>query len=377
MSRTVFLFLLGLVMVLLFPVHGSSPEDSSRVIDEVTVYREEGRFAGWPANHGIWSWGDEILVGFEIGYFREAESGEHAIDYDRPANHVLARSLDGGHTWAIESPPGLKPPAGVAVAGVPVEEGGRPLVDCPGGIDFTTPGFVLTARMTSIHDGESRYYYSVDKGKSWEGPCRLPNFGQPGIAARTDYLIDGPQELTMLLTAAKSNRREGRVICVRTRDGAKSWEFLSYVGPEPEGDDYSIMPSTVRLSDSKLLTTVRHRRFIDSYVSENNGDSWQHLGVVVPDTGRGNPPALIRLRDGRLVLTYGYRAEPFGIRARISEDEGKSWGDDIILRSDGGNWDLGYTRTVERPDGKLVTVYYYNDHPDEERYIGATIWDPR
>jgi len=137
------------------------------------------------------------------------------------------------------------------------------------------------------------------------------------------------------------------------------------------------MPSTVRLSESKLITAVRHRKFIDSYVSYDNGNSWQHLGVVVPDTGRGNPPALVKLSDGRLVLTYGYRAEPYGIRARISDDEGNSWGDEIILRSDGGNWDLGYTRTVERPDGKLVTVYYFNEDPDQERYIGATIWDPK
>ncbi len=29
---------------------------------------------------------------------------------------------------------------------------------------------------------------------------------------------------------------------------------------------------------------------------------------------------MIKLRDGRLCLTYGYRAAPFGIRARLSED---------------------------------------------------------
>ena len=26
------------------------------------VYKEPGRFAGWPANGGIWHWGDEILL---------------------------------------------------------------------------------------------------------------------------------------------------------------------------------------------------------------------------------------------------------------------------------------------------------------------------
>lgn len=35
----------------------------------VRVYFERGMFGGWPANHGIWSWGNEILVGFGMGYY--------------------------------------------------------------------------------------------------------------------------------------------------------------------------------------------------------------------------------------------------------------------------------------------------------------------
>jgi hypothetical protein len=96
---------------------------------------------------------------------------------------------------------------------------------------------------------------------------------------------------------------------------------------------------------------------------------------AVPDTGRGNPPSLLRMKDGRLVITYGYRAEPYGIRARVSTDQGRTWDDEIVLRDDGGTWDIGYTRTVQRPDGKLVTVYYYNVG-DTERFIGGTVWEP-
>ena len=85
---------------------------------------------------------------------------------------------------------------------------------------------------------------------------------------------------------------------------------------------------------------------------------------------------MIRLADGRIALTYGWRHAPYGIRARISEDEGQSWSKEIILRCDGASWDLGYPRTVQRTDGKCVTVYYYH-HPDqEERLSGATIWEP-
>jgi hypothetical protein len=141
------------------------------------------------------------------------------------------------------------------------------------------------------------------------------------------------------------------------------------------------MPSSVRLPDQSILTTIRRKEgddsWIDAYLSEDDGKTWRFFNKPVPSTGGsvGNPPSLIQLKDGRLALIYGYRSAPYGIRARLSIDNGATWGEEIVLRDDAGCWDLGYPRTVQRPDGKLVTVYYYNDHPDRERYIAATIWD--
>jgi hypothetical protein len=363
--------LLSLVAAASIPVASAS---EPKVLRHFEVHREAGRFGGWPANHGAWSWGDELLVGFELGFFQESAEG-HAIDYERPAEHVLARSLDGGETWSLERPAGLQPPPGEAVAGVPTGETGRPLTPSPGGIDFTHPDFVFTARMTSIHAGVSRFHYSLDRGRTWKGPHPLPDFGQPGTAARTDYLVGGEHDLTLLLTVAKSNGREGRVICARTRDGGGTWTLEGFVTPEPEGREYAIMPSSVRLDDGTILTAVRYRPFIDLYASGDDGKTWERVGRPVPETG-GNPPCLLQLRDGRLVLTYGYREEPYGIRAVFSRDLGKTWSDPFVLRDDGGSWDLGYTRSFERSDGKLVSVYYYNLTPNGERFIAGTLWDP-
>ena len=371
------LFLCAVVSPVLH-FHQVAAATTAETPTNIVVYNQTGRFAGWPANHGIWSWGNEILVGFESGYFQAPESrgrtGGHAIDYTKPAEHLLARSMDGGETWKIENPRSLQPPQGAKIAGVPAPPGGGLLVDCPGGIPFTHPDFAMTVRMESIHVGPSRFYYSTDRGRNWFGPYKLPDFGQKGIAARTDYLINGPDEAMLFLTAAKSDGREGRVICVQTKDGGKSWNFISYVTPEPEGRDHAIMPSTVRLSARKLLTAVRYREWIETYESDDNGNTWNVLNRPCP---RGdNPASMIQLQDGRLAITYGVRKPPFGIRARLSTDQGLTWGEEIILRDDGGNWDLGYPRTVQRPDGKIVTIYYYNEDETKERFIGATIWNP-
>jgi hypothetical protein len=367
MRTTLFCFILSLATSMPSLAQDLKPSEMSHL----DVYKESGRFAGWPANHGIWSWGDEIVVGFERGYFFD-NTGIHDIDYSKPAQHMLARSKDGGDTWTIEQPPGLQPPANTKVANVLTGPDGPELRDCEGGYDFSNPDFVMTFRMTSHQHGPSHYYVSNDRAKTWDGPCNLPDFGQPGIAARTDYIINGPKDMTVFLTAAKRNRLEGRVITVRTLDGGASWDFQSYIGPEPL--DYSIMPSSVRLSPASILTAVRRRNWIDVYRSDNNGESWSLVNQAATDIG-GNPPSMVRLADGRIVITYGYRKEPYSIRARVSDDEGLTWSPPIILRADGGGRDLGYTRTVLRPDGKLVTVYYFNVDAARERFIAATIWD--
>jgi hypothetical protein len=353
-------------------------------VEHVIVYHEKGRFGGWPANHGIWSWGDEILVGFSRGFHKDLGPERHNIDHDRPEDHLLARSRDGGKTWSIENPAEqgvLLGTLGMRHGTVPPGYSEPEPIDCPGGIDFGHPDFAMTCRMAGVHTGVSRFYFSYNRGRSWKGPFRLPLFGQKGIAARTDYIVNGPRECMLFLTAAKSDNREGRPICVRTTNGGKSWELVSFIGPEPKG--YSIMPSTVRLSPQELFTTLRRleddekpRSWIEAWKSSDNGRSWSFVNKPVPDTGEGNPPHLLRLADGRLCLTYGNRSKPFGMFARLSDDAGKSWGEPIVLRDDGGGRDLGYPRCIQRPDGRVVTIYYFWDEKTgPERYIAATIWD--
>ena len=48
----------------------------------------------------------------------------------------------------------------------------------------------------------------------------------------------------------------------------------------------------------------------------------------------------------------------------------------IVLREGGGNHDLGYPRSVVRPDGSVVTVYYFNEAAEGERFIEAMLWKP-
>ncbi|NDK54243.1 exo-alpha-sialidase, partial [Rhizobium laguerreae] len=64
------------------------------------------------------------------------------------------------------------------------------------------------------------------------------------------------------------------------------------------------------------------------------------------------------------------------IRMRMSFDDGRTWGAETVIRSDGGTADLGYPKLVQRGDGSLLAVYYFNDGDREERYIAASIVTP-
>lgn len=357
-------------------------------VKHVKVYFEPGMYGGWPANNGIWIWGNEILVGFSKGVYKDLGS-KHNIDREKPELHMLARSLDGGDSWVIEDPgkTGGLVPHGFFIAKPRTDIPQQQIIQQKEPINFKHPGFALTVRSNS-DTGQSRYWYSYDKGHQWKGPFALPDFGTPGTAARTDYIIDGKESCTLFISSAKSNRKEGRVLCVRTTDGGRNWSFLSWIGEEPE--DYAIMPASVRLSDKKILVTVRqkegNRSFISSWLSVDNGHSWTQLKDAAEDTGIGNPPAMIKMKDGRICLIYGYRADSESIlantktsdmRARISNDNGKTWSKEYILRNDGSGQDIGYPRVVQRPDGKIVAIYYFMDNQTgRERYIGATIWTP-
>lgn len=59
MYNTIVVSVIGLCLL----ATGSDCSTSSP-IRHVIVLNEKGRFCGWPANNGVWGWGNEILVGF-------------------------------------------------------------------------------------------------------------------------------------------------------------------------------------------------------------------------------------------------------------------------------------------------------------------------
>ena len=99
---------------------------------------------------------------------------------------------------------------------------------------------------------------------------------------------------------------------------------------------------------------------------------WQPMGF------KGHPLHALRLPDNRVLLTYGYRHKPYGIRARVLNAECTDFtsAPEMILRDDGGTTDLGYPWSAMIDERRVLVVYYFN-RENGRRHIAGSILELR
>jgi len=368
------------LIAIFFTSCGTKQREKSDELIHTIVYAGEEKFAAWPANNGAWSWGDnEILTGLTIGdlVLREGHNIANPKSF-------LSRSTDGGLTWKLESPANY------------VKDSLNP-TELTKKLNFSHPDFALRVSCAGYHGNatpEGSFFYSYNRGKTWNGPYLFGKLNDEEelkgmeLNARTDYIVEGKDECTVMMAARITGDSEEsiRPFCARTTDGGLSFQFVGWINPEEKGDR-ALMPATVRITDNKLVTTIRiinreKEAFrVEGHESVDNGKNWKKLGKV-SDNGPwgGNPPAMVKLDDGRLCCVYGHRGK-CQIIARYSSDQGKSWSDEHVLRDNYyrdqfDDRDLGYPRLLKLPDGKLIAIYYWANKETPNSHIAATIWKP-
>lgn len=178
---------------------------------------------------------------------------------------------------------------------------------------------------------------STDNGLTW--------------SARYDSLVNSPHGPTQLadgriLYAGKQLWRETPRIGVSvSEDDGQSWKWLAEIPTRP-GDDpknYHELHA-VETASGRIIAQIRNHNKQSHYetlqaVSDDGGATWS-----VPETTGiwGYPSHLLRLRDDRIVMSYGHRRAPIGNQARVSSDDGRSWSEPIRISADAASGDLGY-----------------------------------
>ncbi|WP_214628018.1 sialidase family protein [Paenibacillus agaridevorans] len=342
-------------------------------MEHVTIYRNDGEFSSWPFNAGMWKINENnILVGFM----------NIPCDYSNPANRKhgrvevyskikSVRTRDGGHTWseASEIADNVKTTHDLLFE--------RPFAYTEG-FDFNDPNVLLEC-WCSPNSGEPNstawVKMSRDGGETWGKPAALPKCDIPRYQGRPSYIVRPDGVVLLFLTAQPKNNPHDRPVVFASFDNGVSWSLISLM---PNSNEYRmICPSPVLMKDGTILVAVRCKpdmiaAWDELYASDDGGLTWRFVSRI---NDHGDTVHLTLMEDGRLFAVYGYRRPGYGVRARISEDNGATWGPELILRDDGGSLDLGYPRAVEVRPGELLISYYFNDKSDPigVRYIGGTI----
>jgi sialidase-1 len=193
---------------------------------------------------------------------------------------------------------------------------------------------------------------SPDGGVTWSAPYRVPvNSPHGPIALPNGRLLYPGVELW---------EKARRVGVAESRDDGRTWRWLAPIPARP-GDDpagYHELHG-VATADGRILVHIRnHNQTNDRETlqteSTDGGRTWS---VPRPIGVWGLPSHLLRLRDGRLLMSYGYRREPRGNHVRLSNDHGRTWSEAMVISTNGGV-DIGYPSTVELASGALATVWY-------------------
>ena len=339
------------------------------------ICKEPGRYLGWPT---IGRKADgELLVVFS------GDRDEHVCPYGKTQ---LIRSTDDGQTWS-EPETIIDTVLDDRDVGLTICRSGAIVItwftslafeqyDCRKSYgDAMVDGWLAHVAQITAEDRVNGLGHwvrrSLDGGHTWLEMQRVEGTAPHGAI----QLDDG--RLLLLGTVTDGDRKT--IKAEASEDDGATW---SVVGEIPQPDDlvgYFCEPHVGETSDGRLVTHLRHERggetghYVWQSESDDGGRTWSvahRLDIW------GFPNHLLRLRDGRLLTTYGHRKAPYGERACLSTDGGRTWDleHEILLRDDNVNGDLGYPATVQLNDHELLTVYYQIEQPGEKTCLMTTRW---
>ena len=221
---------------------------------------------------------------------------------------------------------------------------------------------------------------STDGGKNWEGPVyptSVPSETRRNILGYTmpaynrGAMCEGKSGRIYWAVAAPNPSRGFGVYLMTSDDKGMTWNYNCPVATDSVASFNET--SVYETPKGDIVAFLRTANFNDQACIARSTDGGKSFKWESMDF-QGHPLNALRLPDNRVLLTYGYRHEPYGIRARILNAECTDFAasEEFILRDDGGGFDIGYTWPVQLDGNKVLVVYYFNKN-DGIRYISGTI----
>ncbi|MFM1550240.1 MAG: sialidase family protein [Lentisphaeria bacterium] len=309
----------------------------------------------------------------------------------RPLDEVVvfARSTDDGHTWTdFEEHPDVLPR--------------EPFVSVldDGTLLLTVHIHPASLQAQSDHV-QSWIYRSTDNGRTWQGQHVMPDVYPPATWIHSSRNALQLRDGSVIFGISGD---QGRLdLIYRSKDRGLTWrcKTIDVAGKPAEYSDPLFAETVFWLHRSGrilALARVSDKQWPLDQQPRTGGDSDQTERLTVlasDDDGRSFHvaadlgtygmmyPHLLRLADGRLLLTYTVRAldPPLGVRAVIGEETADSiafdFDADIIViddqTPDGLSSGGGFGATLQLADGALLTPYSWRNEANETR-VDAIRW---
>ena len=332
-------------------------EDGQR---DIVVYRNEHGYCAWP-DVKILPNGEWVIA------FCEAMRRPEITHQDPTAHNALVRSADGGESW--DAYPLVVPSYdfwGMDDPGLTLLSNGDLLMNAY--------RHAYLAREVVEREDASRYrpvgpfpwaqaydgtfvHRSTDGGRTWRETfdVAVSPFDR-GCTLRP--MVELPNG-ELLLACYDETRLPCPCFVLRSADGGRTWGQASTVAADDEISFYE--PAIVRLESGRIIAILRTHDPGAYYQYQcESGDDGRTWTQPCRTPMWGHPAHLLVLQDGRLLCVYGHRRKPFGIRACLSSDDGQTWDvhNELVIRDDFLNGDLGYPTSVQLEDGTIFTAYY-------------------
>ena len=233
----------------------------------------------------------------------------------------------------------------------------------------------LTPPVREVGDGAvfngGYYVRSDDGGARWDGPFRPPHippeklrdpWGEMIPAYNRGAPVEGADGRLFWVVAAADRIEPFRTSnhLLTSDDHGRTWDYSTPVAID---DDVSFNEASIyETPKGDLVAFLRTANFEDQACIARSTDGGKTFGPWEGMGWQGHPLHALRLPDDRVLLVYGYRHAPRGIRARVLNAECTDFASapEIMLRDDGTTSDLGYPWAVMLDDDRVLVTYYMN-----------------
>ncbi len=388
--RRPFLFVISQILVLAAGTahaHTEPPSDAGhagvRKVEDLVIYKDDKFYSAFPSI--VRRPNGELLVAFRRAPERRAFGEPRTTHTDPSSQLVLVRSHDEGKSWSTAPELMHAHPLGGSQDPCMVQ-----LRD--GSILCSSYGWALmrgdaAKKMKGAFRHEDFVFLggyllrSKDSGHSWQGPIippptpgetALDPFAQPVPAYNRGAMCQGKDGKLYWVVAAKTAPPRTSTHLFISSNQGDDW---TYSCPVANDDKVTFNETSIyETPKGDLVAFMRTADFGDHTTiarSTDHGKSFHHW----EDAGfQGHPHYALQLPNKRVLLVYGYRHAPLGVRARVLDAECSNVASapEIVLREDGGTSDLGYPWATMISKHRALIVYYFNI-ADGTRHIAGTI----